>query len=58
MRHETALAKVPLVVQYAAELLDGGVPKIVIFAHHRDVVGRLVEGLVRFNPVILVQRIR
>ena len=54
VRHETALAKVPLVVEYAAELLDGGVRKIVIFAHHRDVVGRLVEGLVRFNPVILV----
>jgi SWI/SNF-related matrix-associated actin-dependent regulator 1 of chromatin subfamily A len=54
VRHETALAKVPLVVEYAAELLDEGVRKIVIFAHHRDVVGRLVEGLARFNPVILV----
>ena len=54
VRHETALAKVPLVVEYAAELLDGGVRKIVIFAHHRDVIARLVEGLSRFNPVILV----
>ena len=54
VRHETALAKVPFVVEYAAELLDGGVRKIVIFAHHRDVIARLVEGLSRFNPVILV----
>ena len=42
VRHETALAKVPLVIQYAAELLDGGVRKIVIFAHHR-VWARLIE---------------
>ena len=28
--------------------------KIVIFAHHRDVIARLVTGLSRFNPVILV----
>jgi SWI/SNF-related matrix-associated actin-dependent regulator 1 of chromatin subfamily A len=54
VRHETALAKVPLVVQYAAELLDGGVRKIVIFAHHRDVIARLADGLKRFRPVILV----
>jgi SWI/SNF-related matrix-associated actin-dependent regulator 1 of chromatin subfamily A len=54
VRHETALAKVPLVVQYAAELLDGGVRKIVIFAWHRDVIARLADGLKRFGPVILV----
>ena len=54
VRHQTALAKVPLVVQYVAEVLDGGVRKIVIFAHHRDVIARLVEGLSRFNPVMLV----
>ena len=45
VRHETALAKVPLVIEYAAELLDGGVRKIVIFAHHRDVIARLADGL-------------
>ena len=54
VRHETALAKVPLVVQHATELLDGEVRKIVIFAHHRDVVARLQDGLKRFRPVILV----
>jgi SWI/SNF-related matrix-associated actin-dependent regulator 1 of chromatin subfamily A len=54
VRHETALAKVPLVAQYATELLDGEVRKIVIFAHHRDVVARLQDGLKRFRPVILV----
>lgn len=54
VRHETALAKVPLVIEYASELLDGGVWKVVIFGHHRDVIARLAEGLSRFNPVILV----
>ena len=50
---ETALAKVPLVIEYAAEILDGGVRKIVIFAHHRDVIAQLAEGLSKFKPVTL-----
>ena len=54
MRHETAPAKVPLVAQCATELLDGEARKIVIFAHHRDVVARLQDELKRFRPVILV----
>ena len=53
VRHETALAKVPLVIEYAAEILDGGVRKIVIFAHHRDVIAQLAEGLSKFKPVTL-----
>jgi SWI/SNF-related matrix-associated actin-dependent regulator of chromatin subfamily A-like protein 1 len=50
---ETALAKVPLVIEYAADILDGGVRKIVIFAHHRDVIAQLAEGLSKFKPVTL-----
>jgi SWI/SNF-related matrix-associated actin-dependent regulator of chromatin subfamily A-like protein 1 len=54
VRHETALAKVPLVVQYIRELVEGGAGKIVVFAHHRDVIAYLRSELNRFNPVILI----
>ena len=58
VRHETALAKVPLIAQYATELLDGGLRKIVIFAHHRDVVARLQDGRRRlrvgFSPILVL----
>lgn len=54
VRHETALAKLPLVIDYIREMLEGGVPKIVAFAHHRDVIGHLRGGLIQFNPVILI----
>lgn len=33
------------------ELESGQVDKIVLFAHHREVVERLMQGLQRFNPV-------
>jgi SWI/SNF-related matrix-associated actin-dependent regulator of chromatin subfamily A-like protein 1 len=53
-RHQTALAKVPLVVEFVQEALESGSGKITIFAHHRDVVANLADGLVKFSPVSLV----
>lgn len=42
IRHQIALAKVPSVIEHAEDLLeDGG--KLVIFAHHRDVLKKLKE---------------
>ena len=52
-RHETALVKVPIVVEFTKELFSGGSGKIVIFAHHRDVIARLAEALAEFGPVTL-----
>ena len=43
VRHETALTKLPLVIDYVREMLEGGIEKITIFAHHRDVIGHLRE---------------
>jgi SWI/SNF-related matrix-associated actin-dependent regulator of chromatin subfamily A-like protein 1 len=54
VRHQTALVKVPLIVQYVTEVLEGGVQKVVVFAHHRDVIAQLVEGLSSYHPVMLV----
>lgn len=54
VRHQTALVKVPLIVQYVTEVLEGGVQKVVVFAHHRDVIAQLVEGLTDYRPVMLV----
>ena len=50
LRQETALAKVPLVVQHVTEALEAS-PKVVLFAHHRAVVEELAlafgEGAVK-----------
>ena len=54
VRHQTALAKVPLIVQFVTEVLEGGVQKIVVFAHHRDVIAQLVDGLSGYRPVTLI----
>jgi SWI/SNF-related matrix-associated actin-dependent regulator 1 of chromatin subfamily A len=53
-RHETALAKVPLVAEFATEILEGGESKIVVFAHHRDVIANLQTKLTKYHPVILM----
>ena len=52
LRHATALVKVDYVVEHAKELLDA-TDKIIIFAHHHDVVTALMAGLAEFSPVQL-----
>jgi SWI/SNF-related matrix-associated actin-dependent regulator 1 of chromatin subfamily A len=53
-RHQTALATVPLVVEYVTQVLEGSPQKIVIFAHHRDVISNLEAALYKYHPTILV----
>lgn len=52
IRRETAVAKGPLVAGYAASLLESDeVGKLVIFAHHHEVVDTLVRELSTFGVV-------
>ena len=44
-------AKIVPAGDYAAELLADGVPKLIVFAHHRAVVQALHARLIEFNPV-------
>lgn len=51
IRHETAIAKLPLVVEHVKEVLES-VQKVVVFAHHHDVIDGLVgalEGAVKLD---------
>jgi SWI/SNF-related matrix-associated actin-dependent regulator 1 of chromatin subfamily A len=41
VRRELALRKCDMVVEHVKALLDAGEPKIILFAHHRDVVTKL-----------------
>jgi SWI/SNF-related matrix-associated actin-dependent regulator 1 of chromatin subfamily A len=54
IRHQTAMAKVPLAAEFVREALEGGANKIVIFAHHRDVIKALENALSPWHPVILI----
>jgi SWI/SNF-related matrix-associated actin-dependent regulator of chromatin subfamily A-like protein 1 len=42
-RHKTALAKLPACISYIDDVLASGIDKLVIFAHHQDVLGALAE---------------
>jgi len=44
----------PLAAMVADELASGQYQKIVIFAYHRDVIGRMVEVLRDFNPRVIM----
>ena len=53
-RHKTALIKVPRVIERVQELLESGeARKIIVFAHHKDVIDALKSGLSAFSPVSL-----
>ncbi len=42
LRQDTALAKVPLILEHLKGVLED-VPKVVVFAHHREVIRQLAE---------------
>lgn len=52
-RHAVALAKVPAVVEHVKNMLESGVKKIVVWAHHRDVEDALMDELAEYHPVML-----
>jgi SWI/SNF-related matrix-associated actin-dependent regulator 1 of chromatin subfamily A len=54
VRHEEALAKVPAIVAHCRDLLEGGVQKLVVFAHHRDVMQAIDYQLSAYKPVRVI----
>ena len=52
-RKTVALSKIPFVVEHVSNLLDSG-EKVILFAHHRDVIAGLAEGLKDYSPVAYV----
>jgi SWI/SNF-related matrix-associated actin-dependent regulator 1 of chromatin subfamily A len=52
VRHETALEKVPQVIEFVIDALESS-EKVVIFAHHRDVIEKLEQGLAAFWPRVI-----
>lgn len=53
VRHETALAKVPYAAQHVRDCLEDNTNKIVIMAHHTDVIEQMAAELSDFSPVTL-----
>lgn len=52
LRHQTARAKVPYVIEHVRDALES-VHKCVVFAHHHDVIAALAEGLAEYRPVVV-----
>lgn len=44
LRHETAVAKMPAVIAYIEDALEG-IDKLVVFAHHHDVIDGICEAM-------------
>jgi SWI/SNF-related matrix-associated actin-dependent regulator 1 of chromatin subfamily A len=55
VRHDTAVAKAPAVAEHVLGLLDS-VDKVVVMAHHHDVVDILTEALAEYGVVSLTGR--
>ncbi|CAH2606120.1 DEAD/DEAH box helicase (plasmid) [Rhodovastum atsumiense] len=52
VRHETAVAKAPLVADHVREAVEAG-GKVIVFAHHKDVVDLLKSALADLGVVVL-----
>ena len=54
LRYQTAMVKVPAVIDHVLGILeDDDSQKVIIAAHHHDVIDSLADGLKDFNPVVL-----
>jgi SWI/SNF-related matrix-associated actin-dependent regulator 1 of chromatin subfamily A len=51
-RRTLGLAKVPACARWIIDRLEAGEPKIVVFAHHREVLSDLFAKLMDYNPVL------
>lgn len=49
LRHATALAKMPQVVEHIQNALEDGTQKLIVFAHHRDVIRTILDSLAEAN---------
>lgn len=56
LRREMGIAKTPQCIEYIKDYLEGGDDKIVLFAHHLEVVGLLAKGLKPFGVVTITGR--
>ncbi len=52
-RREMGIAKVPQAVEYIRDMLDSGVEKVVVFAHHVEVIGLLREALQDYGVEVI-----
>jgi SWI/SNF-related matrix-associated actin-dependent regulator 1 of chromatin subfamily A len=52
-RHEQGMAKVPFVTEHVTSMIaDDDIKKVIVFAHHHDVIRSLCDDLARFNPAL------
>lgn len=53
IRREMGIEKAPIAVQYIDDLLESGVQKVIVFAHHREVISILRRGLSSYGVVTI-----
>jgi SNF2 family DNA or RNA helicase len=51
LRRELGLAKVTACVEWIEETLASGVRKLVVFAHHKDLINQIMGALAEYDPV-------
>lgn len=51
---DLGLLKLPLAIEYLKTMNEGGHKKMIVFAHHREVLKGLFEGLKELNPVLFI----
>jgi len=53
VRRLMGVAKIPRIVEHVSMLLDGGLPKVVVAAYHKEVVAALAAKFARFGCAVI-----
>lgn len=51
IRKRVEVAKAPKAVEFVAEMLEGGLDKIILFGHHHEAIDIVVDGLKEYGAV-------
>lgn len=52
LRHELGVEKVPYAIEHIQECFESGVNKIVVFAHHKDVINKVAEAFPGITVIV------
>jgi len=52
LRHDVGVAKVPMAIELIEGIVESG-EKVIVFAHHRDVIAGLCDGLKKHGTVVI-----
>jgi SWI/SNF-related matrix-associated actin-dependent regulator of chromatin subfamily A-like protein 1 len=53
LRRHIGMVKLDASIEWITDTLEGGVRKLVVFAHHKELINHIMGALAEYNPVVI-----